>query len=161
MSVRGPAPTPTEVLKARGSWRAKARAGEPADEVAAPRPPDWLDAEAVAEWKRLVPLLKQRRTVYRSCRGALAVMCDAWSLFCRAVRQRDALLAGAVPDALAVRRWAAIAAEAQATYLKVAQEFGLTPASRARVQAAQPPVRRVESRDRGASSTTRPPDPPG
>jgi len=57
----GPKPTPTEALKARGSWRAKA--GEKTSgrglrvEPGAPPCPAWLVGDARTIWAELVPLL--------------------------------------------------------------------------------------------------------
>ncbi len=58
MGARGPAPTPTKILEARGSWRAKARAGELTFPVERPECPAWLSTEARAEWDRVVERLE-------------------------------------------------------------------------------------------------------
>ena len=42
MGQRGPQPTPTAILSARGSWRAKKRSGEPKPAVRRPRKPKHL-----------------------------------------------------------------------------------------------------------------------
>ena len=56
MGKRGPKPTPTPILKLRGSWRGKDRPD--ADiEPNVPEMPSWLSPAAKAEWKRRVPEL--------------------------------------------------------------------------------------------------------
>ena len=137
MGQRGPAPTPTEILKLQGSKRAKEREGrhEPKDEVGLPCCPDWLDEIGRAEWQRLAPLLKKRRTANRPGASILAGLCANWSTFRQAQEQLQAELAKATPDVLVVRRWNTTANSAYLAYLKGAAEFGLSPSGRARVQA--------------------------
>lgn len=130
----GQAPTPRRILEARGSWRAKLAADEPADKVQVPTCPDWLDAEGRAEWKRLSPLLRKRGTVHRISRGVLAGLCQVWSQFVKASRELNRLLHDANADPLLIRRWSAISRESFTNYLRAAGEFGLTPASKTRVQ---------------------------
>lgn len=135
MGRRGPAPTPSETLKARGTFREDRRRGEPDDDVALTTCPDWLDDEGKAEWKRLAPLLKKRRTVSKAACGVLAVLCESWSRYIKASTQLHKVMSCDDPDVLAASRWSGIAVSAGAAYLKAAAEFGLAPASRARVQA--------------------------
>jgi len=53
MGVRGPAPTPTAILDIRGSWRAKARPGEPKPTRGIPRCPKSLTKEQKKIWRQL------------------------------------------------------------------------------------------------------------
>ena len=50
----GPKKTPTRTLEMRGSWRANTRDGEPEPSGTMPGCPDWLDADAHAEWDRVL-----------------------------------------------------------------------------------------------------------
>jgi P27 family predicted phage terminase small subunit len=61
MGKRGPPRTPTEILKARGSKKAKGRAPSvgPTPERKAPKRPAWLTPEAVEVWDHTVPILQQ------------------------------------------------------------------------------------------------------
>ena len=59
MGRRGPPPTPTPMLKLRGSWRADVNRAEPQPEMGKPKCPDWIDVYAKAAWKQLVPQLEQ------------------------------------------------------------------------------------------------------
>jgi phage terminase small subunit len=51
----------------------------PAFERCAPKPPDWLDAEALAEWQRIVPALDAVGSIKPEDRGILTARCVAWS----------------------------------------------------------------------------------
>jgi P27 family predicted phage terminase small subunit len=145
----GPPPTPSEVLRARGSWRAKTRKGEPTDEVAVPTCPDHLDGEAKAEWKRLAKFLKDRRTISKACRGLLAGMCSLWSAHVKATKKVSELMDNPESSATTIRRWAAIQSDTFKVYLWAAQEFGIPPASRSRVEAIpERPASGVISRNR-------------
>jgi P27 family predicted phage terminase small subunit len=76
MSKPGPRPTPTRVLKLRGSWRAKKRN----DIIVTPgRPacPIWLKAEAKKEWIRIVPILQEMGILAKIDREMLALYCEA------------------------------------------------------------------------------------
>ncbi len=59
MGKRGPKPTPTAILQARGSWRATANPAEPMPPRGVPAMPDEVGADdaAAAVWRRLVPVL--------------------------------------------------------------------------------------------------------
>jgi P27 family predicted phage terminase small subunit len=57
MSKTGPPPTPTAILAARGSWRAKEREGEPMPTDPASKP-GWLTGDAEAAWDEIVPILQ-------------------------------------------------------------------------------------------------------
>lgn len=148
MGSRGPQPTPTKILEARGSWRAKGRQGEPQLPVEAPSCPAWLPAEGKAEWRRQVKLLVQMGVISKADRALLAAYCEAWAelvaLTCAIdERLRQDLLAGyawAVKDGL-------INAKAKAVdrLMKLADRFGFSPAARARLRAPEQP----ESKDSG------------
>ena len=61
MGRRGPPPTPTPILRARGSPLATRRREltEAKGPAGKPRCPQWLDADAKAAWRQVVPLLEQ------------------------------------------------------------------------------------------------------
>ena len=120
MAGRGPAPTPTAILKARGSWLAKTRPDEPKPERSLPTCPSWLPKEAKTEWNRIVPELDKLGLLTAIDRAALAAYCQAWSDFREAVEG----------DSLRDRDTAA------KRLINAAAQFGLSPAARARVQAA-------------------------
>lgn len=57
MGRRGPKPTPTAILKARGSWLAETRPGEPQVPLTEAAPPDWVDRAVRPHWSRIVKML--------------------------------------------------------------------------------------------------------
>ena len=79
MGKRGPKPTPTKTLKLRGSWRANDRKGEPQPDAARPKCPHWLNREAKATWKQIVPQLADMGVLTKIDCNALARYCDAWA----------------------------------------------------------------------------------
>jgi phage terminase small subunit len=57
MGLRGPQPTPTAILRARGSWLVNHRKDEPQPEKGGPPCPRWLNKDARKIWKALIPQL--------------------------------------------------------------------------------------------------------
>jgi P27 family predicted phage terminase small subunit len=79
MGKRGPKPTPTHILELRGSKLAKGRGDNPRPDPTPPPCPTWLDREARAEWRRIVPELERLGLLTRVDRAALTCYCQAWS----------------------------------------------------------------------------------
>ena len=107
--------------------RAKPRAADPL------AMPTWLKGEAAEEWKRIVPLLQARGLVDARDRGPLAGLCQSWGIYYDATRKVSALLARTDADAMEVRRYSATAEQALKAYSATAREYGLTAASRQRL----------------------------
>lgn len=78
MGERGPVAEPDNVRNLRGMSPAAPRVKAP---PSAPAPPSWLDREAKAEWKRVVPELDRLGVLSRVDRAVLATYCSAWSKF--------------------------------------------------------------------------------
>jgi P27 family predicted phage terminase small subunit len=135
MGQRGPAPTPTEVLKRRGSWRAKKRKNEPkAATTTRPRCPNWLNVEARKEWQRLVVELEDMGVLAVTDRNALSRYCVLlvrWRAAEKVLRAEGTTFMGAGgPQARPETREARdLAAELG----RIEREFGLTPSARTRV----------------------------
>lgn len=81
-------------------------------------PPDWLNEFAKDYWREVVPQLQTKRVLSGVDLGALELLCHAYG------QLRQAVMAGTNWNAAAMRE-----------YRLLASEFGLTPASRARVKA--------------------------
>ena len=107
---------------------------DPSGLAAVPRPPSWLSKDAKAEWRRVVPLLVERRILTDGDLGTVANYCNAIAT----VRQAQAELArGLTFEVKAtgqVKRHpaAGIVAEFSGLALRLAAELGLTPVSRSR-----------------------------
>ena len=79
MGRRGPPPTPTPILKLRGSWRGNLNRDEPQPEAVAPEKPSWLDRYAAEAWDQLVPILERMRVLTEADGKALTLLSITWS----------------------------------------------------------------------------------
>ena len=84
----GKRPTPTKVLKLRGSWRAKGRADDLLFSCNRPMMPRWLTGPAAKEWKRIVPELEKMGILAPVDSTMLAMYCTAFAEW----RQADKLI---------------------------------------------------------------------
>ena len=145
MARRGPAPTPTAILKLRGSRRAEGRGSEVAGPSGTPTCPDWLDDEAKAAWRHLVPMLKRMGVLTRIDRNALTRYCSEWSRW----RKMEAFIAEHGPvytlkdEAGKIRcvqqfPQVSIANKLAINLTRLEQEFGMTPAARTRIHINSP-----------------------
>lgn len=150
MGARGPRKTPTAMLKLAGSDLVqrkgpRGRRREPRPEAKAPSPPSWLDREARAEWRRVVPRLEAMGVLARTDRAALAIYCQLWSRWVGQVRglagePQTVLSAEGVPKANPVF---GLCDRTEGRIRQYLAEFGLSPATRARLvvpEEAQKPV---------------------
>lgn len=131
MGKRGPAKTPTPLMIARGSWRAKTRDAEP--EVTEPlveSPPAWLtNADALECWHRLRPLLGWMRATDTNI---FARYCETWGVY----RERcvERALPGADHESLDPR-----VAKLAELLLRMEAQIGLTPSARTGVKVDEKP----------------------
>ena len=132
----GPAPTPTKLLKLRGSWLADKRTGEPEFPAGAPTCPTWLDAEAKAEWKRILPQMLAVGTVARVDRAVLAGYCQSWADYRHATEMvRSGGETFETPQGYVAKNpWVTIKNEAWARFNKAAGSLGLSPSARTGLQ---------------------------
>ncbi len=145
MGKRGPKPTPTAVLKLRGSTLVTARreAAEVQGPAGTPDPPDWLDDEARETWDRLVPMLEGMGVLTRIDGHALARYCRLWSRWRRAeafIEEKGEMYplrddAGKVKY---FQQWpqVAVANKLAQQLTRLEGEFGMTPSARSRIQLA-------------------------
>jgi P27 family predicted phage terminase small subunit len=138
---RTAAPATLKLLKGRREGRdsgGRPVAHSPRFVREAPAPPDWLDAEAQAEWRRVVPGLEALDILKPEDRAALAVFCETWSRFVAAMRlYRAEGIVLVNPDSGRAHKHPAVGvAEVAATQLRAyAAEFGLSPVSEQRIGA--------------------------
>lgn len=140
--MAGRKPLPTAVKAARGTLRAsRQKVDEPKAALASAdvAPPRGMRKEAVAEWRRLAPVLVELCVLTTADLAALRAVCEAWCDYVSA--QRVATKAGAYykttsrDGSTMIRAHPAIAdrSDAWRRYRSGLVEFGLTPASRSRV----------------------------
>lgn len=136
MGSRGPAPTPTKILKARGSWRGDENELEPDDAVAAPKIPAGLNGAARTHWKWIVPRLLIRRTLSEVDLGFLAIMCIEYAEYMEAMRSLAKLKkTGENYKGHLIDHPRVVMKGCFDRYSKAAIQFGLSPSAKARVQA--------------------------
>jgi P27 family predicted phage terminase small subunit len=155
MGQRGPAPTPTAILKLRGSTLATQRRQrrEARSIAGVPSPPPWLSAEEQAGWEELVPLLEGMGVLSRADGNALARYCRLWSRWRKMekfIDERGEMypLKGDDGHVKCFQQWpqVAIAAKLAQQLTRLEQEFGLTPAARTRIQVNREPEAREGQR---------------
>lgn len=93
MGARGPVEQPDNVRALRGNPGKRKPSNRVKAPPSTPKPPTWLDREASAEWRRVVPELDRIGVLSTVDRAVLATYCSAWSKFVTAERalQRDGL----------------------------------------------------------------------
>lgn len=142
MGQRGPAPTPTEILRARGSWRADANPDEPQPEQGAPECPPGMSEAAQKVWQSVVSLIAAGvltkdgvQTLARYCHGVVRW----WKLAAWLEENEDTYeVKDACLNTRHVRHPNVVTyATLGKDLLRMEQEFGLTPAARTRVAAVK------------------------
>lgn len=113
--MSGIPPTPTAVLKLRGSWRAKSRPDEPQPDVGTPQCPRNLNHREREWWDRMLPLLTSMHVLTVADGEALSRYCKLAAKFDTARKTDEMIKLTAALD-------------------RLGQQFGLTPSSRARIR---------------------------
>lgn len=98
----------------------------------APQPPEWLSAEALAEWGRLVPELDRLGLLAKVDRAALVVYCESWAAYvasAQALEEHGPLVPGR--EGSVVKNPAAqMMRDSAQTMLQYGARFGFTPSDR-------------------------------
>lgn len=152
MGKRGPAKTPTAALKLHGSRLVDGRDGEPQPPEGWPARPDRLSDGGREVWGRLLPQLDDMGVLTQVDGPSLARYCEMtirfWELNAW-IRENGETYTGVnAQGTLFVRQYpqVAIAAQLAKDMLRIEQEFGLTPASRAGLKVEKPTVDDLESK---------------
>jgi P27 family predicted phage terminase small subunit len=106
----------------------------------APEPPTWLDREAKAEWRRVVPELARLKLLSRMTRASLTSYCETWSAFVEATKTVHA--EGVVCEGRSgqmVHPAFKAQMQASAELRRWAIEYALTPASEQKVKPVEEP----------------------
>lgn len=133
MGKRGPKPTPTDVLKLRGSWRGEVRDDEPVA-TGEPYPPAWLTKNARKVWDEVMPHLVGLGVAKAVDSNTLAMFCDAMSQYitlAKRVEREGVVRAGKANPCVRMRD------DAFRRAVQVAREFGFTPSARVGLSANQ------------------------
>lgn len=147
MGKRGPKPKPTAIKLLHGN-RSKRPLNlhEPKPSAAPPRCPAWLDAEAKACWRVLIPQLRDMGVLTRIDANALTNYCETWSRWKRAVLflQKNGDVYSLKDDQgnpKCVVQWpqVAVARNLVSVLHRYQQEFGLTPSARTSLKGSAVP----------------------
>lgn len=134
MRGRRPKPTRLKVLTGNPGKR-PLNAHEPRPEVAIPDCPPELGPVAQREWSRLVGELIGLRLLTNLDRAALAAYCGAYALWAEAtlaIQKYGAMVKS--PSGYPIQSpYVAIANRQTEIMMRIASEFGFTPASRSRI----------------------------
>lgn len=133
----GRRPKPTSVLKLTGQFRAdRHNAGEPEPPITIPEPPKCLKGESLAEWDRITVLLAEAKCIAEMDRATLTAYCLEWSRYVNAnnkLRLANTLLAESTKGTKMPHPLLRVSDRALANMLRICMEFGMTPASRSRL----------------------------
>jgi P27 family predicted phage terminase small subunit len=142
--MRGRRPKPTRIKVLTGNpGKRPLNANEPRPEPAVPDCPPELGAVAQREWNRLAGELSSLRLLTNLDRAALAAHCGAYALWAEAteaIQKYGAMVKS--PQGFPMQSpYVAIANRQAEIMMRIASEFGFTPASRSRiVTPAAPPA---------------------
>jgi P27 family predicted phage terminase small subunit len=143
MGKRGPRPTPTAILRLRGSRRAELRGEEIEPNMTEPVCPDWLDEPAKACWGQLIPDLQEMGVLAHIDGNALARYCAIWVHWVAAqkfIQQNGPTYVAREIDGVTrlVKPWPQVAQMScwNEQLRRLESEFGMSPAARAGVPAA-------------------------
>ena len=157
MGRRGPPPTPTAILKLRGSPLATKRRNlhEPKGPPGKPRCPDWLDADAKVAWRHLIPKLEMMGVLTQIDGNALARYCRLWSRWrtAEAFINKHGEMYPLKDDRGKVKCFQSFPQVSTANKLaqqltRLEQEFGMTPSARTRIQVTPPVNAGYDPRER-------------
>lgn len=137
MGLRGPAPQPTSLRVLYGNpGRRPINRFEPKPRMKRPKCPTHLDENAQREWRRLVPILSRMRVLTEADGIALANLCQQYAMLQQAQvkLQKTGLLMKTKSGYIQQSPLVGIISAAVDQVNKLCREFGLTPASRTRIQ---------------------------
>ena len=140
MGLRGPAPQPTALRLLYGNPSNRPINGrEPHPRIKRPRCPDHLDEAGRREWRRLVPILSRMRVLTEADGIALANLCQQYAMLQQAQvkLQKTGLLMKTKSGYIQQSPLVGIISSTVDQVNKLCREFGLTPASRTRIQVSE------------------------
>jgi P27 family predicted phage terminase small subunit len=137
MGYRGPAPKPSALVLLEGNpGKRPINKLEPQPRRIAPKCPAYLDENAKAEWRRLVPVLRRMKVLTEADYMALGSLCQAHSTMVKAQIKltESGLLFKTQSGYVQQSPLLAIVNSCAELITRLCREFGLTPASRTRLQ---------------------------
>jgi P27 family predicted phage terminase small subunit len=136
--MRGRRPTPTRLKVLTGNpGKRPLNVDEPRPEVAIPDCPVELGPIARGEWDRMAPQLASLRILTQLDRAALAAYCGAYAMWAEATEaiQKYGTMVKSPTGYPVQSPYVSIANRQAEIMMRIASEFGFTPASRSRISA--------------------------
>jgi P27 family predicted phage terminase small subunit len=133
----GPLPKPTHLKVLTGNpGNRPLPENEPEPAKGEPKMPSWLKGRARAAWKEMVPELARIGLLTIVDGHALAVYCEAWATYVEAseIVRAEGILIESYRGGKAKNPAAQIMRDSADLMMKVGGQYGLTPATRARLQ---------------------------
>lgn len=136
MGTRGPQPTPTNVLKLRGSWLVNGRNGEPTPQLGVPDCPDWVSEKARPYWQQIAEQLSGMGVLALSDQLPMGLLCDALAMYVAAKQEvaDDGLSQMGSRGGKVLNPAVRAMNTAWEQVLKASRELGLSPAARTRLR---------------------------
>lgn len=145
MGERGPAPTPTNILEMRGSWRADKNKNGPKLKPKKPRKPKNLGSMANEMWNELIPLLHKMKILTLQDKNVLERYCIMWARWKMAeeyIRINGSFIEKKDDDGNVYGMFEPMqvkqANDLADKLLRIEVQFGLTPSARSRVEVSIP-----------------------
>jgi len=140
--MAGRRPIPTSLKRLAGNpGKRPLNAREPKPAVKLPSCPPWLPAEAKKEYRRVGKLLVRLGVMTEADRAALAAYAVAYARWAHAEQEMDAagfeMIRETDKGYQHASPWLAVSSQAVKQMRAFLLEFGLTPASRSRVEAQE------------------------
>src|SRR5688572_8892567 len=136
--MRGRKPKPTVLKLIEGNpGKRRLNDREPVPPDGMPDPPEFLDAEARAEWDRTSQVLTEMGLLTKADRSALAAYCVAYSRWVQAEAQvaKYGTIVKSPEKGFPMKSpYLTVADQALEAMRKLMVEFGLTPSSRSRIR---------------------------
>ena len=139
MGLRGPPPKPRALVVLEGNpGKRPLNPFEPQPRVKRPKCPAHLDDAAKREWRRLVPILERMRVLTEADEIPLANLCMQYATLVKAQQLlgKSGLLFKTKSGYVQQSPLVGIVSGCVEQINKLCREFGLTPASRTRIQVA-------------------------
>lgn len=136
MGRRGPAPKPTQLKLLQGDRKDRINLREPIARDARPAAPDGMGADVREIWDYTLDELTAMGTVAAADRDSLVAYCEAVVLHRKAsaILSHSTVLIKGLGGGMVRNPALAIQRDAAHTIRAFAQEFGLTPSARSRIQ---------------------------
>jgi P27 family predicted phage terminase small subunit len=125
--------TPTNILDARGSWRAKTRKGEPVSKAGKTDPPPYISEKGKAHWPELQYELAAMGVYSDADRLGLSLICDALAdyLDARKLCETQNIILKSKEGVFYQAPWVGVKNRAFDRVSLLIKQYGFTPAARA------------------------------